>query len=151
MVGVVMGLPFIGIGCMAAWRQLQAPSSARIERTLAAVRAMSWNDFASALEDAYRRDGYVVSRVDGAGADFELKKDWRTLLVSGKRWKVARTGVEPLRDLHAARVARDAHACLYVVTGDVTDNARQFADDHKITLVGGAELARLMPAAGRRA
>jgi restriction system protein len=136
-------------GCIAAWRQWRAPSSARVERTLSAVRAMSWSDFAGALEDAYRRDGYAVSRVDGAAADFELRKEWRTLLVSGKRWKVARTGIEPLRDLHAARVARDAHEGLYVATGEVTDNARKFAADHRIRVVDGAELARLMPAAGR--
>jgi restriction system protein len=147
--GVVMGGPFLVIGCIAAWRQFQAPSSARIERTLVAVRGMSWPDFAGALEEAYRRDGYAVSRVDGAGADFELKKDWRTLLLCGKRWKVARTGIEPLRDLHAACVAREAHECLYVATGDVTDQARQFAADHRIRLVEGAELARLMPAMGR--
>jgi restriction system protein len=147
--GIVMGLPFLVIGCIAAWRQWRAPSSARVERTLSAVRAMSWSDFAGALEDAYRRDGYAVSRVDGAAADFELRKEWRTLLVSGKRWKVARTGIEPLRDLHAARVARDAHEGLYVATGEVTDNARKFAADHRIRVVDGAELARLMPAAGR--
>ena len=46
--GIVTGLPFVVIGAMAAWRQLQAPSSARIDRTLAAVRAMTWLDFAGA-------------------------------------------------------------------------------------------------------
>ena len=148
--GLVTGAPFLVIGCIAAWRQFRAPSTARVERTLAAVRALSWSDFAAALEDGFRRDGYAVSRVDGAAAaDFELKKEWRTLLVSGKRWKVARTGVEPLRELSAARDAREAHECLYVATGEVTDQARQFAAGHRIRFVDGAELARLLPALGR--
>lgn len=147
--GVVTGGPFLVIGCMAAWRQFQAPSSARIDKTLAAVRAMTWGDFSGAVEDAYRRDGYEVSRVTSVAADFEMKKDWRTFLVSGKRWKVARTGVEPLRDLHAAKVAREAHECIYIATGEITDNARVFATENKISLVDGTELARLLPNMGR--
>jgi len=69
--------------------------------------------------------------------------------VSGKRWKVARTGIEPLRDLYAAKEAREAHECLYIATGEITDNARQFAQDKQIRLVDGPELARLLPGMGR--
>ncbi|MDH5246086.1 MAG: restriction endonuclease, partial [Betaproteobacteria bacterium] len=61
--GAVSGLPFFVIGCIAAWRQFQAPSTARIESTLAAVRAMSWVEFSRAIEAAYRRDGYDVTAV----------------------------------------------------------------------------------------
>ena len=147
--GFVTGAPFLVIGCIAAWRQFRQPSSGRVERTLAAVRTLSWSDFAAALEEGFRRDGYAVSRVDGPAADFELRKEWRTLLVAAKRWKVARTGVEPLRELSAARDAREAHECLYVATGDVTDQARSFAAQHRIRFVEGAELARLLPALGR--
>jgi restriction system protein len=95
-----MGAPFALIGCMAAWRQWKAPSNARIEKTSAAVKAMAWNDFARALQDAYRRDGYEVQPVSVAGADFEIRKEWRRGLVSAKRFKVARTGIEPLRDFY---------------------------------------------------
>ncbi len=147
-VGALAGLPFLVIGCVAAWRQLRAPSGRRVERTLEAVRALPWTDFAAALEDGFRRDGYAVSRVAGA-ADLELKKEWRTLLVAAKRWKVARTGIEPLRDLSAAREAQDAHECLYVATGEVTEQAQRYAAAHRIRFVGGAELARLLPALGR--
>jgi len=70
-------------------------------------------------------------------------------LVSCKRWKAARTGVEPLQDLHAAKEAHDAQECIYVTTGELTDNARAFAGKHAIRLVGGSELARLLPDAGR--
>jgi len=143
--GATMGIPFLAIGGIAAWKQLQAPSAARIDKTLEAVRAMSWGEFASVVEDAYRRDGYDVSRVGGAAADFEIKKGWQTALVSCKRWKVARTGVVPLRELHAAKDAREAHECIYVSAGEISDNARQFAAEKKIRLVGGPELAQLLP------
>ena len=41
--------------------------------------------------------------------------------------------------------ARDAHECIYVAAGEITDNARAFAAKHAIKLVGGPELARLLP------
>ena len=143
------GLPFLVIGGIAGWRQLRSPSAARIARTLERVRAMSWGDFSSAMEDAFRRDGYAVSRLDGQAADLELAKAGRTSLVACKRWKVARTGIEPLRELYAARRERDAHECIYVATGEISDSARAFAVEKGIRVMHGAELARLLPRAGR--
>ncbi|MCC6193974.1 MAG: restriction endonuclease [Burkholderiales bacterium] len=146
--GYVTGAPFFVIGCMAAWRQWRAPSASRIEKTVVAVRAMAWPDFAQAMEQAWRREGYAVEPVTGSGADFEIRKDWRRCLVSCKRFKVARTGIEPLRELFAAKEALEAHDCLYVATGEVTDNARAFATRHSIKIVSGPELARLLPRSG---
>jgi hypothetical protein len=108
---------------------------------------MSWPVFASAIEAALRREDYAVSRLDRADADFEATKSARVMLVSGKRWKVARTGVKPLQDLHAAMAAREADEGLYVAAGEITDQARQFAASHRIRLIHGAELARWTPVA----
>src|SRR5258708_8259396 len=102
------------MGGVAGWRQLRAPSAARVAGTLEAVRAMSWEDFSSALTNALRDDGYAVSRFIGAAADFELAKAGRLSLVRCKRWKAARTRVHPLRDLPGAQRRPQAHACLYV-------------------------------------
>lgn len=147
--GLVTGAPFFVIGCIALWRQLQRPSSARVARTTEALRAMAWPEFADALEAGYRAGGGVVTRIRADAADFTVRKEWRTTLVAGKRFKVARTGVEPLRELLAAKDAHEAHDCAYVTLGEVSDNARKFAADHRIALLGGAELAALLPAAGR--
>jgi len=146
---VFAALPFLVIGAVAGWRQLRQPSAARVGNTVEALRAMSWGDFSNALEDAFRRDGYTVSRLAGVGADFELTKAGRTTLVACKRWKVARAGVEPLRELHEAKRARDAHECLYVATGEITDGARKFATEKNVRIVHGAELAKLLPRLGR--
>jgi restriction system protein len=148
-VGIVSGLPFFVIGCMAAWRQLRSPSQARIARTAEAVRAMSWTEFRTALCDAYRREGYEVEPIEGA-ADLELRKEWRRALVSCKRWKVGRTGVAPLRDLVKAKEEREAHECMYVAVGDISDNAREFAKKNAVALIGPAELARIMRQRGSR-
>jgi restriction system protein len=142
-------LPFIVIGCIAGWRQLRRPSAKRVAKTLEALREMSWGDFADALEDGFRREGYTVSRLAGPAADFELTRAGRTALVACKRWKVARTGVDPLRELDAATRARAAHESIYVATGEITDGALKFARDNRIRVVHGDELAKLLPQVGR--
>lgn len=141
---IAAGLPFLVIGVVAGWRQLRAPSARRIAGTLEAVRAMSWPDFAAAIEEAFRRDGYSVKRLNGAAADFELKKGARVSLVSAKRWKAARTGVEPLRELDAARRAAEAQESIYVAAGEISEQARVFAAQKNIRLALGPELARLL-------
>jgi len=145
---VVSGLPFIVTGCIAAWRQWRAPSRRKIETTAAAVRAMSWSEFGQALAAAYRKDGYQVETLAGGAADLAIAKDYRRTLVCARRWKVARTGVEPLRDLVKQKEAQEAHGCAYVTVGEVTDNAREFAEKHGVALVDAREVARLLVAAG---
>ncbi len=147
--GMTLCLPFLVIAGIAAWRQWQLPSAARVDRTLDAVRAMSRDDFAAALQSGYARDGYVVTRVDDGRADLALKKEWQTALVCCRRWKLARIGVEPLRELLAAKEALELREGIFVATGEVTDTARKFAAENGIRIVGGAELARLLPGIGR--
>ncbi len=76
--GTVTGLPFLAIGCIAAWKHFQAPSIARIDNTLAAVRAMSWVEFSRALEAAYRRQGYGVRRRGVPRSSTASAGRWRT-------------------------------------------------------------------------
>jgi len=144
MYSVFIGLPFLIIGSVAAWRQLRAPSAERVAATLESLRALSWEEFCAALEEAFRRDGYAVNRLNAPGADLELTKGPRVSIVSCKRWKVARAGVEPLRELEAARTARDAHECVFVAAGEVTDNARAYAAERRIRLLHDAELASML-------
>src|SRR4051812_12558622 len=66
------GFPFFIIGAMAAWKQLRAPSPTRVARARDAFAAMSWRDFSSAVEQAYRQQGYAVTPYAGNGADFEI-------------------------------------------------------------------------------
>ena len=143
-------LPFIVIGCVAGWRQLRTPSAARVAETLEALRAMSWGNFSGALEDAFRRDGYAVTRLSSPAADFELVKTGRVSLVGCKRWKAAHTGIDPLRELDSAKRARDAHECIYVASGEVTADARAFAKETRIRLIQGTELAKLLPRVRRK-
>ncbi len=97
------------------------------------------------MAEGFVRDGYHVKPVAVAGAELELTRAGRVTLVGCKRWKVVRAGVEPLRELDAARQARDAHDCIYVAAGELTANARAFAAEKRIRLVEGGELAALLP------
>lgn len=138
-------LPFVIIGCIAAWKQLQLPSAARVAQTIDAVRAMSWSEFSAVIEAAYRRDGYSVSRLDGDAADFMAIKTGRIAVIACKRWKAAQVGVEALRALDAARDKHSAHDCVYVAAGEVSENARKFAKEKRIRLVHDVALAQLLP------
>lgn len=147
--GMFFALPFVVIGAMTAVRQLRAPSAARVTKTMDTIRAMSWEDFATAVDAALRAEGFEVTRVARGETDFEARKASRTTLVGCKRFKVARTGIKPLQDLHAAVNAREADDAIYVAAGEVTDQARQFASQHRIRLVQGAELVSWFPESRR--
>ena len=141
---VFAALPFAAIAAYVGWQQLRAPSAERLAGTLERLRAMPWEDFSAAIEEAYRREGYTVSRLTGH-ADFELVQGSRSTLVACKRWKATRTGIEPLRELEAAGRAREAQGCIYVAAGEITGQAREFAAQKNIRLVQAAELAKLLP------
>ena len=142
--GAMGGLPFVVIAVIAGYRQWRAPSTAHVATTLTQIGAMSWRDFSVALEQALAREGFEARRLDGDAADFELLKAGRTVLLSGRRWKAARLGLEPFQSLEAARSAREASSSICVTTGEVTDNARQFAASHQIRVIQGMELAQLL-------
>jgi restriction system protein len=142
---IFVALPFLVISSVAGWKQLRAPSADRVAENLEALRTLSWEAFSGALEAAYRGQGYAVAPASVPGADIELSKSGRVSLVSCKRWKVARAGIEPLRDLDAARRKAQASECIYVAAGDVTENALAFAAEKGIRLLRGAELASLLP------
>lgn len=142
--GALGGFPFVVIGFIAAWKQVRAPSTAHVESTLARIAALPWREFSAAVEQAFARQGYVMQRLDSTSADFVMTRAGRTTLLSCKRWKAARLGIEPFQSLQAAFAAHEADGGLCITTGDVTDKARQFAATQQIQLIEGAELAQLL-------
>ena len=141
--GSLSSFPFVVIAAMAAWRQRHAPSQARVEQTLAAVGGLAWPAFAGLLEQTFLRDGYSVQRRSGA-ADFELERRGRTMLVSARRWRAARTGFEPLRELQAVRERAAAADALCICLGELSDNAKAYAAEHRIAIWQAAELAQAL-------
>jgi restriction system protein len=147
--GAISGFPFLVIAGLSAWRRRQLPNAARIEATRQAVSAMAWPAFAALLEQAFRRDGYTVTRPTraDAAADFVLERGNRRMLVAARRWKSARTGLETLRALQAAREAADGdriNDALVVALGELTDSARPFAAEQRIAVWQAPEIAQAL-------
>lgn len=142
-VALFAALPFIAIGTYAAWKQLKRPSAKRIARTLERARALPLEGFCAALEEGFRREGYEAQRGDG-GAEIILNNRGMIALVACKRWKAKHTGIEPLREFDAATRERGATIRMYVAIGEVTDNARAFAQEKQIRLLQEEDLARLL-------
>jgi len=136
-------LPFIVIAGVVAWKELRQPRGARLDAALEKLRALSWEEFACGLEAGFGRQGYTVRRAHGV-ADLELEKDGRVSLVCARRWKAARTGVEPLRELAAAGEKRGAGECVYVVAGELTEQARKLVEEKRVRLLEGAGLFALL-------
>ena len=142
--GALSGLPFAVIAVIAARRQWHLPSTTRVAETQQALAAMAWPAFAALLEQAFRRDGYTVQRGKTDAFDFELERQGRRMLVSARRWKSARTGLDALRALQAARAASDAPDALFVGLGEISANAQPFAAEHRIAIWQAAELAQAL-------
>jgi restriction system protein len=140
-VGALSGLPFAVIGAIAARRQWHLPSPARVAETHKALTTMPWPAFAGLLEQSFRRDGYTVQIGKTAAVDFELERKGRRMVVCARRWKSARTGLEALRALQAARDTTDTPDALYIGLGSLTDTAQPFAAEHSIAVWHASELA----------
>ena len=136
--------PFLGIAAYAAWKQLGTPGEANVAEILGKLRDMPWENFSAVMSEALTRDGYSVTATSGSGADYAARKNGRLALVSAKRWKVAQTGIGPLRELLDAKKSADAQDCIYVSAGSFTDNARDFAAKNSIRLLNDAELAQMV-------
>jgi restriction system protein len=146
--GMLGSFPFVVIAAMAAWRQRGAPTAAQRERLLQRVQAMSARDFAATVEAAWRSQGFEVRPLKGSGADLLLEKGGERTLLSLRRWKAASTGVEPLRELQAAREQQQADAGIYLAGGEVSDKARSYAREAGLRLIDAPELLQLLHASG---
>jgi restriction system protein len=149
-VGALAGLPFLAIGVIAARRQWHRPSAARIEQTQRAVAAMNWPAFSALLAQSFQREGYTLlygtgtEKSSAPAFDFELERQGRRTLVSARRWKSARTGLESLRALQEAREARSADEAIHIGLAPLSENARPYAGVQRITIWQAPELAQAL-------
>ncbi|GGI17232.1 MAG: restriction endonuclease [Oxalicibacterium faecigallinarum] len=142
--GTIMGIPFIIISFIRFKQQWDEPGPMRTEEVLQAMRKLNWEQFSAEVEMALVRDGYVVKRLNTPDADFEIKADGRTALVSCKRWRVVNTGIEPLKELQKAVEKQGATEGFYITAGEYTQTALNFAAEKKIRLINGMPLVKLL-------
>jgi restriction system protein len=89
--GALGGFPIFVVGCIAAWRQLRAPSAAKVQTMLDQAQAMPWAKFSQALTRAWAGQGYGVNAPSKGAVDLRLTQNGQTTLVSAKRWKAPPT------------------------------------------------------------
>jgi restriction system protein len=147
-IGVFAAIPFAAIAILAGLRQLRTPSASRVAAVAAAVGAMPWPAFSKAIQAGFERDGCQVERLNESGADFALTKNGRIALVSAQRWKAARTGIDTVRKLQAARESRAAHEAVYIALGDISPSAQEYAAAHGISFMTAPDLAKLLRGSG---
>jgi restriction system protein len=142
--GMLGAFPFFVIGVMAAWRQRNAIGTDRINTLVEEARQMGWRDFSILVEEGLRSQGFEVSRLEQGPADFQIRKNGKTTLVSAKRWKAATLGAEHLRDMLAARENMEAFSCSCMCLGTFSRTALDLADKTPMQLLGPSSIAQLM-------
>ncbi|MEH6443652.1 MAG: restriction endonuclease [Oceanospirillaceae bacterium] len=136
-------LPFLGIGGYAFYKQFQQPSAKRILQITEQAKNMPVGVIAQKIAANYIKSSYESSAFKGSGADLELIRGSRKLLLCCKRFKAANTGMEPLKLLVAAGEKAEAMGYLYVTLGEVSVAARDYAQKNNIELIQTSRFAAL--------
>jgi restriction system protein len=144
-----VALPFVAVAAYAGYLQLRGAVHVDVEQQLATLRGMSWEDFSSAISEAYRRQGYQVEPSRDKAFDYQLTKKGKRTLLLCRRWKVNQVGAEPLRKLNEAIARTDAYNAICIATGEYSANARTFAEGQPLTLLAGRELVELVGRIGK--
>jgi restriction system protein len=151
--GLSGAAPFIALfllipASIAALRQWRERRLLDKQDGLASIRALSWSCFEALIGEAYRRQGYSVSRPSGkgpdGGIDLILQRDGNTQLVQCKQWKAWKVGVKVIREMYGVMTDKKAHGAIVVTSGVFTQEARTFAEGKPIDLIEGEELAALI-------
>lgn len=140
-VGALSSLPFVVIGVIALKRQWSLPGTQEIARTAETLSALNWQSFAPLAQAALEETGRVVRAHQGEGAEFVIHDNSGCRLVSARRWKSARLGVEPLRELIGAFDDAGARGGVIMCLGEITEPARKLAQSSAIEIWSAPELA----------
>jgi restriction system protein len=112
------------------------------------LNEMTWREFESLVEEAYRLRGYSVRRVGGdgpdGGVDLVLDRGAEKVLVQCKQWRAMKVGVSTIRELYGVMAAKGVAAGIVVTSGRFTAEAVEFASGRNVKLVEGEELRRII-------
>jgi restriction system protein len=139
------GALLIGVS---AWpERYRAHRSELVRRDLDELRRLPRERMAEMIAAAYRRTGYTAvetGRGVGAGIDVELHDRRGTTLVQCRHYRQATVDIGALRELHAVIRAVGAAGGVVVTTGEFTEVAGSYARVHRITMVDGRALLRMV-------
>src|SRR5574337_12961 len=133
------------LAAIRAWRQRRLLDT---HQDLTSIRSLSWREFETLVAEAYRRQGYTVTRIGGdgpdGGVDLVLKKDGNCRIVQCKQWRADKVGVQAVREIFGVMTAQHAQGAVVITSGLFTQEAKTFAHGKPIDLVEGQQLADLV-------
>ncbi|VTU21381.1 Zn-finger domain associated with topoisomerase type I [Variovorax sp. PBL-H6] len=146
-------LPFICLAgaAMSAWRRHQRKTLAdnvSAAKTADVLEGMSWREFELLVGEGFRRKGFQVEELGGAGADggvdLVLRKGGEKYLVQCKQWRAYKVTVQVVRELYGVMAASGAAGGFVVTSGRFTADAREFAQGRNVQLMDGDALFALI-------
>jgi restriction system protein len=145
---VLIAFALLAISAMSALRSLRSRLLLNAQTGLDSLRDLSWKRFEDVLAEAYRRQGYHVKEMLGAGADggvdLLLRKSGQLVVVQCKRWRGKPVPVQIVRELYGVMIDQRASAAKIVATTSFTPDAVAFAKGKPIELVDSKALLRLV-------
>jgi restriction system protein len=149
-------VPFVCLAgaAVSAWRRSRRKEPAdnvAAAKTADVLEGMSWREFEILVCKGFRRKGFQVEELGGAGADggvdLVLRRDGEKHLVQCKQWRADKVGVQVVRELYGVMAAEGAAGCFVVTSGRFTDEARAFAEGRNVRLLDGNALFTLIRSA----
>lgn len=140
---VAGALPFWGIGGYSAYKQSQRPSAKRVSEVTELAKTLGPAGITQKIVDHYTSNQFQIQSLKARNSETFLLRGHRKLLLNTKRFKAAKTGVEPLKVLVATGEKSAATGYLYVALGEVTDTARAYAQQNRIEIIDASRLAAL--------
>ncbi|QKG59113.1 restriction endonuclease (plasmid) [Hymenobacter sp. BRD128] len=144
--GASLWLLFGVIGAIQSWRHRQLRRQlVRRATNLAAIQALSWQQFELLIGQLYRQHGYYVTEMGLGGADGGIDlvaQKWGSgekVIVQCKHYRATAVGVPVVRELYGLLYHHQA-----------TSAAQAFAQSKPLTLIGADQLLGALHA-GRRA
>ncbi|MDQ2819770.1 MAG: restriction endonuclease [Pseudomonadota bacterium] len=116
-----------------------------------ALAAMTWLEFEQMTGEWFRRQGYAITEVGGAGPDggidLVVHKNGEKFLVQCKQWRAVKVGVGVVRELYGVMAAERVAGGFVVTSGSFTEDAKKFAQGRNVELLDGAMLIHVLRAA----
>jgi len=139
--GIAGALPFLGIAAYAGYQQYQRPSRKRIQEVAMEAKTMRADQLAKKIAARYIEKRFDCKTLKGGEANLELSRGHEKILLNSKRFKVANTGIDPLKKLVEAGEKGEATGYLHVALGTVSKAAIDFAKHNNIEIIQADRLA----------
>lgn len=144
----VFGLLFLFPALISFFKEKQRQHLLDSRSDSDSIRNLSWADFELLIGEAFRRQGYSVEERGGGGADggidLVLHKAGEKVLVQCKQWKSRQIGVSVVRELYGVMVHEKAAKAIVAISGEFTQEAKDFARGKPLELLNGRALYQLI-------